>query len=87
MYEDVEVCWVLEGGFGRSAEEALGGMELGVKVFGVWGGDGRVAAWSVPGDERICPHRAVPPKPVKVVPSPTASFGRWRAVLTSLNSS
>ena len=54
-------------------------MGLGVKVFGGLGGDDGlvvvavvvvVAAWSVLEleDARIFPHRAVPLKPVKVVP-------------------
>ena len=88
MWEDVEgIDWVLERGLGRSAEEALRAVGLGVKVFGACEGDWFIAAWSVLGDERIWPHRAVQLKPVKVVPSPGASFGRRRAVLTSLNSS
>ena len=86
-YEDVGFCWVLERGIGRSAEEALRGVGLGVKVFGGCEGDGLVAAWSMLGDERILPHRAAPLKPTKDVPPPEASFGRRRAVLTSSNSS
>lgn len=85
--EDVGVSWVFGGGFGRSAEEALRGVGLGVNVFRGCGGDELVAAWSVLRDERIFPHRAVPRKPVKVVSPTEASFGRCRAVLTSLNSS
>lgn len=85
--EDVGFCWLLGRGFGSSAEEALRGVGLGVNVFGGCGGDELVAACSALRDERIFPHRAVPPKPVKVVPPPGASFGRCRAVLTSLNSS
>ena len=72
----VGVFWGLEIlGFGRSAEEALRGVGLGVKVFrGLGEDDGLgvvfvvVAAWLVLEDARIVPHRAVPLKPVKVVP-------------------
>ena len=74
----------------RSAEEeAVRGVGFGVKGFGGWEGDDDtlVAAWLALGDERSLPHRAVPLKPVKVVPWLEASFGRCRAVLTSLNSS
>ena len=45
-----------------------------MNVFGGLGGDDGlvvvvvVAAWSELKDERIVPHRAVPLKPVKVVP-------------------
>ena len=76
MYEDFGVCWVIEGGFGRSAAAALSGVVLGVKVFGGVGVGGLVAACSVLRSELIFPHRAVPPKPVKAVPPPGASFGR-----------
>ena len=88
-YVDVRVCGcALEGGLVRSAAEALRGVGLGVKVFGGGSlGDGLVAACSVLRDERIRPHRAVPPKPVKAVPRPDASFGLFRAVFTSSNSS
>lgn len=85
--EDVEVCSVLERGFGRSAEEVVRGTGLGVKVLGGCEGDGLVAACSVLGDGRIVPHRAVLLKPVKLVPPPGATFRRCRAVLTSLYSS
>ena len=87
-YEDVEVFdWVLETGVGSSAEEALRAVGLGVKGFGTFEGGGLLAFWSVPGDERIWPHRAVPLKPVKIFLSPGASFGRCLAALTSVNSS
>lgn len=85
--EDVDVGRELGSGFGRSAEEARRGIGFGVKVFGGCEGDGLVAASSVLVDERINPQRAAPPKPVKVAPLSEASFGRCRAVLTSLNSS
>lgn len=87
VYEDAVVGWIPEGGFGRPAEEVVRGVGLGVKVLGGCERDGRVAASSVLGNERIAPHRTVPFKPVKVVPLPEASFGRCRAVLTSSNSS
>ncbi len=47
MYEDFGVCWVIEGGFGRSEAAALSGVGLGVKVFGGVGVGGLVAACSV----------------------------------------
>ena len=81
------VEWVLGRGLGSSAEEALRAVGLGVKVFGNFEGGGLVAVWSVLGDERIWPHRAVPLKPVKRVLSTGASLGRCLAALTSLNSS
>ena len=88
-YVDVRVCGqALEGGLGRSAAEALRGLGLDTEVFGGgFLGDGLVGACSVLRDERIRPHRAVPPKPVKAVPPPDASFGLFRAVFTSSNSS
>ena len=81
------VEWVLERGLGSSAEEALKAVGLGVKGFGFLEGGGLLAVWSVLGDERIWPHRAVPLKPVKKFLSPGASFGRSLATLISLNSS
>lgn len=55
-YEGVDVCWVVDGGLGSSAEEALRAVGLGVKVFGSCEGDGIVASWSVLMEERIFPH-------------------------------
>lgn len=81
------VEWILERGVGSSAEEALRAVGLGVKGFGTFEGGGLLAVWSVLGDDRIWPHRAVPLKPVKNALSPGTSFGRCLAALTSLNSS
>ena len=85
--EGVEVCRVLEGGSGRSVEGAVRGTGLGVKVLAGLVGDGLVAVSSELGDGRIDPQRVVPLKPVKVAPPPGTTFGRSRALLTSLNSS